>query len=68
MALADLADFPLQRHPHEFLLPRIWQLRNNLTAYDATYVALAEVLEAPLLTRDKRLAGAAGHRAQIELV
>lgn len=68
MALADLADFPLQRHPHEFLLPRIWQLRNNLTAYDATYVALAEVLEAPLLTRDKRLAAAAGHRARVEVV
>jgi predicted nucleic acid-binding protein len=49
-------------------LPRIWDLRNNLTAYDASYVALAEALDAPLLTRDRRLAGAAGHRAQIELV
>lgn len=43
-------------------------LRNNLTAYDAAYVALAEALDAPLLTRDRRLAAAAGHRAQIELV
>jgi predicted nucleic acid-binding protein len=68
MALADLADFPLRRYPHDFLLPRIWDLRNNLTAYDAAYVALAEVLNAPLVTRDRRLATAAGHRARIELV
>ena len=68
LALADLADLPLRRYPHEFLLPRIWELRNNLTAYDAAYVALAEALDAPLLTRDRRLAGAAGHRALIELV
>ena len=58
----------IRRYPHDFLLPRIWELRNNLTAYDATYVALAEALEAPLLTRDRRLAGASGHRAPIELV
>jgi predicted nucleic acid-binding protein len=68
MALADLADFPLSRYPHEFLLPRIWDLRRNLTAYDAVYVALAEALDAPLLTRDRRLAAAPGHRAQIEVV
>jgi predicted nucleic acid-binding protein len=68
VALADLADFPLRRYPHDFLLPRIWALRNNLTAYDAAYVALAEALEAPLLTRDRRLTMAAGHHAQIELV
>jgi predicted nucleic acid-binding protein len=68
MALTDLADLPLRRYPHDFLLPRIWDLRNNLTAYDAAYVALAEALDAPLLTRDRRLAAAAGHRAQIELV
>jgi predicted nucleic acid-binding protein len=68
MALADLADFPLRRYPHDFLLPRIWDLRNNLTAYDAAYVALAEALDAPLLTRDRRLATSAGHRARIELV
>ena len=68
MALIDLADFPLRRYPHDFLLPRIWTLRNNLTAYDAAYIALAEALDVPLLTRDRRLAAAAGHRAQIELV
>jgi predicted nucleic acid-binding protein len=67
-ALADLADFPLHRHAHDFLLRRVWDLRHNLTAYDAVYVALAEALEAPLLTRDQRLAGAAGHRAEIVLV
>jgi predicted nucleic acid-binding protein len=66
-ALADLADLPIRRYPHDMLLPRIWELRNNLTAYDAAYVALAEALEAPLLTRDRRLAAAAGHRAQVEL-
>jgi predicted nucleic acid-binding protein len=68
MALADLADLPLRRYPHDFLLPRIWELRNNLTAYDAAYVALAEALDAPLLTRDRRLATAAGHHAQMELI
>jgi predicted nucleic acid-binding protein len=67
-ALADLADFPLHRYPHEFLLSRVWDLRNNLTAYDAVYVALAEALDAPLLTRDQRLAAAAGHHARVELV
>jgi predicted nucleic acid-binding protein len=67
-ALADLADFPLRRYPHDLLLPRVWELRNNLTAYDAVYVALAEALDAPLLTSDKRLATAAGHHARVELV
>jgi predicted nucleic acid-binding protein len=67
-ALADLVDLPLRRYPHDFLLPRVWDLRNNLTAYDATYVALAEVLDAALLTRDHRLATAAGHHARVELV
>ena len=67
-ALADLSDFPLRRYPHDVLLPRIWDLRHNLTAYDAAYVALAEALDAPLLTRDQRLAAAAGHHARVELV
>ena len=67
-ALGDLADFPLQRYPHDLLLPRVWELRENLTAYDAVYVALAEALEAPLVTRDRRLAGAAGHRARIDII
>jgi predicted nucleic acid-binding protein len=67
-ALADLADLPLLRYPHDLLLPRIWELRHNMTAYDAAYVALAEALGAPLLTRDRRLAAAPGHHAQVELV
>jgi predicted nucleic acid-binding protein len=67
-ALADLADFPLQRYPHIWLLPRVWGLRHNITGYDAAYVALAEALDAVLLTRDKILAVAGGHHARIELV
>jgi predicted nucleic acid-binding protein len=68
IAFETLADFPLRRYSHGLLLPRVWELRNNLTAYDAVYVALAEALDAPLLTRDQRLASAAGHLARIELV
>ena len=67
-ALQDLTDFPLIRYPHDLLLPRIWELRHNLTAYDAAYVALAEALEAPLVTRDAALAAARGHAATIELL
>ncbi len=67
-ALADLADLPVTRYPHDLFLPRIWELRHNLTAYDAVYVALAETLSAPLLTRDVRLASASGHSAVIEVV
>jgi predicted nucleic acid-binding protein len=68
MALLDWADVPLRRFPHDFLLSRVWELRDNMTAYDAVYVALAEVLDAPLLTRDQRLASAPRHHARIELV
>ena len=67
-ALTDLADMPLTRYPHDFLLPRIWELRHNVTAYDAAYLALAEALDAPLVTRDGRLASAPGHYVPIELV
>ncbi len=66
--LADLAEFPLRRYPHDFLLPHIWELRNNRTAYDAAYVALAEAIDAPLLTRDRHLAGAARPFAPVELI
>lgn len=55
-ALTDLADMPAQRWPGEPLLPRVWELRDDVTAYDATYVALAEVLDASLMTADRRLA------------
>jgi predicted nucleic acid-binding protein len=67
-ALDDLMDFPIWRHPHDFLLPRVWALRNNFSAYDAAYVALAEVLEATLLTHDRRLAAAARQHVSVELV
>lgn len=64
----DLADLGLRRHPHHLLLSRVWELRANLTAYDGIYVALAEALAAPLLTCDRRLGSASGHRAVIEVV
>jgi predicted nucleic acid-binding protein len=67
-ALADFTGLPLHRYPHEFLLERAWELRANLTAYDAVYIALAEALDAPLLTRDERLRNASGHHARVELV
>jgi len=66
-AVDDLLDLPVTRYPHDVLLPRIWQLRQNLTAYDAAYVALAEELGAILLTRDGRLSSAPRHRARIEV-
>ena len=66
-ALSDLADVRLERYPHRTLLPRIWELRHNLTAYDAAYVALAEAIDAPLLTCDERLASAP-HHATIEVI
>ena len=67
-AVADLLDLPIQRHAHTVLLRRAWELRASVTAYDAVYVALAEALRAPLVTRDGRLARAHGHRARIELI
>jgi predicted nucleic acid-binding protein len=67
-ALDVLSDIRMLRYPHYPLLPRIWQLRHNLSAYDAAYVALAELIEAPLLTHDGKLASASGHSATIELV
>jgi len=67
-ALEDLADLRLTRHPHRPFLARIWELRHNVTAYDAAYVALAEALGAPLLTCDAPLARSAGHTARIELL
>ncbi len=59
-ALEILQDLPVHRHPEKPLLPRIWQLRENLTAYDAVYVALAEALDCPLLTFDRALSRAPG--------
>ena len=67
-ALDDLSKLAIERHEHQTLLSRIFQLRDSMSAYDGAYVALAEALNAPLLTCDAKLAGARGHRARIELV
>jgi predicted nucleic acid-binding protein len=67
-ALADLLALPLRRASHRPLLARCWELRANLTVYDAAYVALAELLDAVLVTADGSLAGAPGTRCAIELI
>ena len=67
-ALRDLADLPIQRYPHEPLLGRIWQLRSNVTAYDAAYIALAEGLGAGILTLDKGLARIPGVRVPVDVL
>jgi len=67
-ALEDLADLDVVLHPHGPLLPTIWRLRANLTAYDASYVALAMALDATLVTLDGRLAAAPGHDARVDLI
>ena len=67
-ALEDLLDLPIERYPYDPLLARVWQLRHSVSAYDAVYVALAEVLEARLVTCDARLAGSHGHCVQLEVI
>jgi predicted nucleic acid-binding protein len=68
VALDDLRALDLQRHAHEPLLERVWELRKNLTAYDAVYVALAEVLDSILLTCDRRLSQTPGMSRRVALV
>jgi predicted nucleic acid-binding protein len=68
LALTDLLEMRLQRVSHHLLADRAWELRANVSFYDALYIALAEALEAPLVTLDARLAKAPGVRAQIEVV
>ncbi len=65
--LEDLTTMSIYRYPHTAMLPRIWELRDNVSAYDAAYIALAETLEATLVTRDARLARAPGIRAEVEV-
>ena len=67
-ALQDFLDLPIERYPHDLFLIRIWQMRHNVTAYDAAYIALAEALDAVLITTDVRLASASGHDARVEVV
>jgi predicted nucleic acid-binding protein len=64
-ALGDLADLEVAYYDHLPLLPRVWDLRQVVSAYDALYLSLAEVLDAPLLTADASLAAAPGHRASV---
>ena len=66
-AFEDFTNIVFERYPHTSLLGRIWELKDDLTAYDATYVALAEALSVPLVTTDARLARAPGIRAEVEV-
>jgi predicted nucleic acid-binding protein len=66
--LRDFLELPIERYPHTLFLPRIWELRENFTAYDAMYVALSEVLDAPLLTADWRLAKATRKHTDVEIL
>ena len=67
-ALAELGQIEIERYGHVGLAARAWELRNNLSYYDALYIALAESLDAPLVTLDARLAGARGVRSRVEVL
>jgi predicted nucleic acid-binding protein len=67
LALGDFASLRLERESTELLVPRMWQLRDNLTAYDAAYVVLAESMGVPLLTLDRRISKIAGLRCTVEV-
>ncbi len=71
LAVTDLLDLPIERYPHEPLVPRIWQLRDNFSSYDATYLALAETLARdaiPILTTDTRFAHAMDSHADVPVI
>jgi len=67
-ALEDHVALHIKRAEHKDLLERIWSLRDSITAYDAAYVILAEILDCPLITCDAKLARSHGHKARIELI
>lgn len=67
-ALDDFRDLAVVRYPHDILLPRIWELQSNASAYDAAYLVLGETLPAPLVTCDARVAGIPGHGTAVEVV
>lgn len=67
-ALEDHLELEIIRYAHTHLLQRAWELRANLTVYDALYVSLAEALDAPLVTLDRRLAGVPGTRGVVEVI
>ena len=67
-AIEDFQSMRIFRYPHRIFLNRIWELRSNMTAYEAAYVAVAETIGAPLLTTDRRLASTSNHSARIEFV
>jgi predicted nucleic acid-binding protein len=67
-AIEDFQSIRIFRYPHRIFVDRIWELRNNMTAYDAAYVAVAETIGAHLLTTDKRLASTSHHSATIEFI
>ena len=66
-ARADFNELTIVRYPHTAFINRMWELRNNFSAYDAVFIALSEELGAPLVTCDARLAGSPGHDTEIEL-
>ena len=68
LARADLRALAAERVSHRLLMERCWELRANVTAYDAVYVALAELLDAPLVTADRKLANAPGTRCRVEVL
>lgn len=67
-AITVFQAIPITRHPVQQLVTRMWSIRHNVSAYDAGYVALAELLDVPLLTRDRRLSKSSGHAARIEYI
>lgn len=67
LAVEDFSSLPIQRYPHEPFNARVWTLRGNLTAYDATFISLAEALNVPLITCDAKLAAAPGNPARTEV-